>query len=844
MTLDQDSLQIGREPVSKGRRTRLAMVRLIGALLGVLISIGILIPAWFNVDQYRSLVARELEKRIHGRVELGKLSLSLWGRVAVGVAGVRVLDSAGGTVLKVSEAAFQFPIWPLLSGKPVLQFEMNRPEVHLVRSAAGTFNLAALFQKERDSSAPRAALPAPQGSASTVEQDNPSEEFRIPGIAAAARLGVLMREASLDWTDEKSGASGLVDRLNFRLENLSLSETALATLWGDLDARSPGGATVQGVIRLQASLAPGLSADRKEVSLYNITLSGDFSKLDVRVPGKLQKAAGIPASLQAKATLSESQWKLEELLIKLQASSLRLSGTYIPATGAAAGALVDFKLAESSLELGELAALAPSLKLHEIQGRAMVTGSLSGPTDRLTYSGGVELSGLQFQSPAFKVKPVVALKLDISTDQVDQLRMTLQSPGNELQLSGKLISFTAPRAEFRLQSSGLDLDQLLVSDSAPSIPSATVSTLATAPSVADPEGAPPEAVLASEQGEDWDAWLAEHISAEWIRKASVKMDADLQSLKFRGVALESINAATTLRGLVLSLQKGSFKVFDGKGSLDARIDLKSSPPQYQFSAQARELDLQKAFESKFTVLKNTVVGLARFSVEGSGSSLNAGKARQNLMAGGSFEVGNATFVTVDLSKVAIDGLNSAIAGMSTRIPPLAGLKFDPPGAEEIRYETISARFAIADGLFKMSDFSAKSQAPRGVDVRGGMDVAMTGDHALAGRWEIIDTHNFTHARELSVEVAGVRVDNLLAEGKGPVKFPVSVGCTASSPCFSYAEAPEYLGRIALGKMEKAAGKKLGVKLKAAAESGIKELEKKASPGIKKTLKGLKDLLKK
>jgi len=819
---------------------------ILGGGVGLLLSLGVLLPLWLNVDQHRPEVVRALEERIHGRVELGKLKLSLLGRIAVRVQGLRVLDSSGTEVLKVSDAAFHFPLWPLLSGRPVIQFEMNHPELHGVRSASGELNLIALFRRPDSNSPKSLSVPVPQTSGGAAAVSGAKQGFRIPGLPSAAHLGIFIRDASLDWTDEKSGGSGVVDHLSFKLEDLSLSETARAALWGDLDARSPGGSVAQGAFKLEASLTPGLSPDRSGLVRLEIQLSGDFSRLDIRVPGKFQKAAGIPASLEAKATLSDSQWRLEEFSIGLRESSLRLSGAFVPSADSISSAIVDFRISEGRIDLEELAALLPSIPIRELQGRASLSGTVSGPTDRLGYSIKLNLSELRFQSPWFQGKPTFALNLDISSDQIERLQASLQAPGSDVQLTGKMISFSAPRGELSLSSSALDLDQLLAVSHEVATPPSPVAPGSGVTAAATPrETGPIQSVPGAEDRDDRDSWIARNPTPDWIRRASAQIDINIESLKSKGVVLESVAGKAAVRNLSVSLQKLAFTLFGGTGVLDAAVDLGAAHPVYRFSLQIRDLDLQRAAAARTSMAETPLAGVARFSLEGSGSNLTSQSALQDLKARGSFEVRSARFGMSDLSRVVADGVNAAITGIGAKVPALAALKLEPPSSKEgIRYESVSTSFSIADGKLKMPDFQAQSQAGHGLDARGAMELALKSEHTLGGRLEIIDTHNFMHAQELSVEVAGVRVDNLLAVGRGPVKLPVSVGCTISSPCFSYAEAPEYLGRIALEKMERAAGKKLRGGLKAAAEGGIKELEKKASPGLKKTLKGLKDLLKK
>jgi hypothetical protein len=151
---------------------------------------------------------------------------------------------------------------------------------------------------------------------------------------------------------------------------------------------------------------------------------------------------------------------------------------------------------------------------------------------------------------------------------------------------------------------------------------------------------------------------------------------------------------------------------------------------------------------------------------------------------------------------------------------------------------MGATFTIARGVFLMPDFSAKSKVGAGLDIKGLTEVTLSEGYPLKAKWELIDTYNVTRARDVSVQNAGIRVDNLFAEGNGPVRLPVTVGCKATSPCFTYTEVPEHFTRVALSKLSGAATKKVESEVKKKAESVVKDLGKKASPEVNKAIKKL------
>ena len=58
------------------------------------------------------------------------------------------------------------------------------------------------------------------------------------------------------------------------------------------------------------------------------------------------------------------------------------------------------------------------------------------------------------------------------------------------------------------------------------------------------------------------------------------------------------------------------------------------------------------------------------------------------------------------------------------------------------------------------------------------------DQSLDAKFQIIDTYNITHAKDLSRWI-------LCEKGK-PFVMPVGAGCTTSKPCYSYGDSAGYL----------------------------------------------------
>ena len=62
-------------------------------LLGLLIApLNCTVPLLIDVDKYRPLIIQKADEQLNGKLELGKLGLSLWGRVKIEIAPPKTED--------------------------------------------------------------------------------------------------------------------------------------------------------------------------------------------------------------------------------------------------------------------------------------------------------------------------------------------------------------------------------------------------------------------------------------------------------------------------------------------------------------------------------------------------------------------------------------------------------------------------------------------------------------------------------------------------------------------------------------------------------------------------------
>src|SRR5262245_57738435 len=105
------------------------LLMVFGGLFALLLVAIIAIPFFVDVDKYRPQIVSKANEYINGKLEIGKLSLSLWGQVKVNIDGLSLKDPGGQEVFGVKDAYFRIPFTSLLGGSPDLVLVANKPVV-------------------------------------------------------------------------------------------------------------------------------------------------------------------------------------------------------------------------------------------------------------------------------------------------------------------------------------------------------------------------------------------------------------------------------------------------------------------------------------------------------------------------------------------------------------------------------------------------------------------------------------------------------------------------------------------------------------------------------------------
>jgi AsmA protein len=782
-----------------------------GAMLGLFLLAALILPFVINVDKYRPQIVQAANQSINGTLEVGKLSLSLWGRVKIQVDGFTLSDTKGKTIVAARDVYFDVPVLSLLTGSPEFLLKMKAPEVHVAKDKAGKLNVLQLVKTEANQkNTPESAPPSSGGGTSSNQ---------LPGIALRARLGVELDDAHLTYRDEKTGLVSEIKDLNLRMKDLSLSHPMNVEVWANLSTRMGESLQVKGPARATAQAAPKFFEGKfVEASL---AVNVDLNSLEISLPGTFEKKRGVSANANAVLKINPEEAQLERLVVHFHNAEIVGTGKVShldadPAKGASPE--IDLKLTSNVVPLKPWTQLIPPLTKYDLGGSASFLVTLFGTTDSPKYRALLSVTDLMAKAPMLKVVPVINARVSVMTDLVDSLVVTMKAPANDLKVSGRVVSFTHPKIDMQVISSGIDVDQLVDFPKKPAGAAAPVASQETGQK-------------GKTESSDLDANLNSLRQNKIASSTVAQIKLNVSSLKVMGVKMTGIGGQMSLRDLEFALENFRLAVFGGRIELGTHVQMKPKVPTYQFKMDVAQLDLKQAVSSQIELFKNTLYGTAFFKVEGRGSSFNPEPAKQNLNAKGNLKVDKATFASIDIGKMVSDAITKNISDLGDRIPPLKNAKIGPPGSIESKYESITSDFTITEGTFHAPNFFAKSEPNKGLDLKGQTEVGLK-DYSLKADWEIIDTHGLTHLKDVSVEQSGIRVDHVFVDGANPVHFPIKVTGTVFSPQFNYGAVPEALAKVALANLSKGAAQEASKKV----QEQLKQIN--APPAVQDALQGL------
>ena len=365
------------------------------AIVGLVVVVMVALPFFVNANTFRPLLETQLTAALGREVKLGDLSLSIFSGSLVAsdlsIAGDPNYSATPFLVAKQLRIGVEMK--PLIFSRQlqVRSFEVESPEIDLVRAANGTWNFSTL------------------GRGGSGSMQNTGQQSAFPNLTVGL---IAMKDGRA--TVESLPAQGkplVYEHLNLEVKEFSFAKafpfTMSASLPGDgtvtiagtagpLNQQDAAMTTMEAQVtvkHLDPVVAGFLDANAGVAMLADIdahaasdgatlTSSGTIHTQGLKImKGGSPAPQPVDLTYNVTHTLKDNTGKLQDLALKTGGIAAHLTGTYSVATSDPA---VDLKLTGDALPIDGLQALLPAVGVKLPHGSVLKGGTL---TTALTITG-------------------------------------------------------------------------------------------------------------------------------------------------------------------------------------------------------------------------------------------------------------------------------------------------------------------------------------------------------------------------------------------------------------------------------------------------------------------------
>lgn len=403
-------------------------LKIVGIVIAVLLLIVIAIPFLINVNSFRPKLESELTEALGREVKVGNLSLSILSG-SVSAEDLSIADDPAfskNPFIRAKSLKVGVEVMPLIFSKTlhVTDITLDRPQIALLRDAAGKWNFSSLGSK---------SAPTPKAA---------SEPTSTPDLSVS-KLNVKNGQLSVNRANS-SIKPHVYDNVDISVRDFSPTSQFPFTITADL----PAGGTA----KLDGKAGPINSSD---VSASPIEAQITVKGLDLTASGFVDPSTGISGVtdfdgtlnsdghvLRTSGTLKANKLKLAvkgtpatqavgvkyatDYDLQKQAGTLtqgdvslgkalaKLTGTY---QSQGESTILNMKLNADGMPVDDLQAMLPALGITLPSGSKLQGGTLSvnvgitGPVDKLVIAGPIRLSQTKLQgfNLASKMSAISAL---------------------------------------------------------------------------------------------------------------------------------------------------------------------------------------------------------------------------------------------------------------------------------------------------------------------------------------------------------------------------------------------------------------------------------------------------
>lgn len=829
----------------------------VGAVVAVLVGFLIAVIIFFPKEKIRALAIEQGSKALGRPIEVGDVSVTLWGGFGAALNDLVIGNPSGMTgdpLASIKSIDVKVALFPLLSGSvQVDRLIIEKPVISLMKQADGKVN----YQFKPDTS-----------NAATTDTSASNS-----GDVAVGRIE--LRDGRLSYRDDSSQQTILLTGLS--LSSFSELYGTTTTMKAELDIdsllyASPDTIALQD---LSTKLVVNIDSSRKEYDLSSVEVSAN--PLSVTGSGKISTAGKIPngnlafslksigidkimqmlpnaqrekltgytvagdlsgdgtvtlsgadsleTNFTARMTVAQLVAKSEGIAGELQADSLLLSINKLRSKVWLSGATFDHQPISFTAELSneqkpfldaaasgmiDVAMLKPLMagsSMTELSGRASLAVTAKGDLSdqaSLQTAGTVSLQDIRYHDSQLP-EPITDLDADLSLDnnRVAIRQLSMKFPSSDLTLTGTaehLIPWLLATDESAKQKVRKpDLTFTATSnrfDSDKLFPEAT-------------PGGGVDSVLQIDS-------IPSLLFPDILGQGTFVID----TMIYCKLDLTDIRGKVAIKDRVIQCTDVTGKLYSGTIDGSTAIDFSDYDfPVYAGAFSGAGIEAND-FMTRFTPLQGVLFGKADLKGTFGATGWEASDFLKSLTLDGNSLIRSAKLMT---SGVVRDGL-TALAGK-------AGVTFD--GEQAVR--ELTAKFKVENGRVHMEPFSIPVGELGTVQFGGSYGF----DKTAAGLGNI----QLSESASQKLAASGGIAAGLLGGKNLAISLPFAVGGSITSPTFSIDYQKAAANTAAQAKQAAETAVKDAVK--GTVDKGLDEAGKKVDSTLKKSAEGLlKGLLKK
>jgi len=784
-------------------KSRKGLKILIGVVAGViilLIAASFAAKIIFTKEKLMSMLIPRVEAALQREVEIGDISVSIWGGLGADVKEMRVLNQPGFVheeLFKFDQLSIRVKFWPLLRKRiEIKKLILENPWINLEKGKKGVSNFADLVEtKGGEIIIPFSFDQLEMGNARVLYLDGQTnKEMVLHQVSYDARL-------ELDQQMENAGITGVIKvesiEMNFPDRKQTLPPLSLS-LEHDVNLNMPGDFIEVNVVKIgiaeivldmkgrldKLSTAPvlNLSVQSEGISLEDVLASlpkaGSSPLTQLKTSGNIALWASLnadfgektPVQIEGKLTLQNGRVDFAGAPKPLdipygEINFNNRSLSFFSSDSRLGDAPLELKLVvenfsdpsltsqlKTDLNLAILGEFVSLPEKTNLAGQAAINLKAYGKIkqkEKMSFSGRVDLKKVEAATPALGV-PVRNLDavMSFKGSDIDIAELSLSLGKSSLSLQGKaygaipyLLSAKKekPLLSFKLNSPFLDLDEILP--------------------------------VTKEGKKEGETARTDSIPLPDINASGQVL---VEKLIFRKVEFTNVSSQVDVVDGVIKLDKVFANVYSGSANGKVTSDLRNlDQTQFDMNLNASQIEAND-FLSRFTGFDDHLFGKLNLEATFSGKGNRLEDIRKTLSANGKVDFAEGKLTGWAL----LDSLASFLQ--------IKGLK-------EQQIRTLKNTFRIADSRVWFDDLT--------VSTKDG-DFGLVGSLGLDGSLDYALTAVLSSELSMSFDALG-DVSDYLKNDQGRTVLDLKIGGTATRPRFSLdtSRAQERLKAQLKGKAE-------------------------------------------